>query len=40
MTIWTDDFDSVKRNVIRGGVKNLDIKWSWSFFKWGYQFEI
>ncbi len=40
MTIFTDNFDTVARNVKMGGVKSLDIKWSWRFFKWLYVFEI
>lgn len=40
MKIWTDNFETVARNVRMGGVKSLDVKFSWRLLKWGYEFEI
>jgi hypothetical protein len=46
MTIFTDQFETVARNVRMGGVKSLDyvFNWkaliNWSLPFWGYQMEI
>lgn len=40
MKTWTDDWQTVVRNVRMGGVKTIDVKWSWRYFQWGYEFEV
>jgi len=46
MTIFTDQFETVARNVKMGGVKSLDFVFNWkalfncSLPFWGYQMEI
>jgi hypothetical protein len=46
MTIFTDQFETVARNVRQGGVKSLDYVFNWKAFIywgqpfWGYRMEI
>lgn len=40
MKIWTNNFDTVLKHVKDGTAKDINPKWSWKFFTWGWLIEL